>query len=191
MSSVLQPLHLLLMMVAGWVNRHQLDAIDYLQEEHRVLKERLGGRRIRFTDAERRRLARKAYVPGRKALNGLGTLVTPDTLLRWPAVLHRHRIPVGARRRHHTSPRQPMDESGRAQPHRCRKRFPSKNDSCDPPLSSRHLSPCIGASVSAECSTITTAQLPERRRSSFWTLRVQEFRHLVSPVRSLFAPSCR
>jgi len=47
-------------MFAGWVNRHQLNVIDYLQEENRVLKERLGGRRIRFTDAERRRLARKA-----------------------------------------------------------------------------------------------------------------------------------
>ena len=83
MSSLLQPLHLLLMMFAGWVNRHQLDVIDYLQEENRLLKERLGGRRIRFTDAERRRLARKAYTLGRKVLNELGTLVTPDTLLRW------------------------------------------------------------------------------------------------------------
>jgi hypothetical protein len=83
MSSLLQPLHLLLMMFAGWVNRHQLNVIDYLQEENRVLKERLGGRRIRFTDAERRRLARKAYALGRKALNELETLVTPDTLLRW------------------------------------------------------------------------------------------------------------
>src|SRR5260370_30749787 len=51
MSSLLQPLHLLLMLFAGWVNRHQLDLIDYLQEENRVLKERLGGRPIRFTDA--------------------------------------------------------------------------------------------------------------------------------------------
>jgi putative transposase len=48
-----------------------------------VLKERLGGYRIRFTDVERRRLARKAYALGRKALNELETLVTPDTLLRW------------------------------------------------------------------------------------------------------------
>jgi len=55
------------MMFSGWVNRHQLDLIDYIQEENRLLKERLGGQRIRFTDAERRRLA----------------LVTPDTLLRW------------------------------------------------------------------------------------------------------------
>jgi len=83
MSSLLQPLHLLLMMFAGWVNRHQLDTIDDLQAENCILKERLGGRRIRFTDAERRRLARKAHALGRKALNGLDTLVTPDTLLRW------------------------------------------------------------------------------------------------------------
>jgi len=83
MSSLLQPLHLLLMMFAGWVNRHQLDLIDYIQEENRLLKERLGGQRIRFTDAERRRLARKAFALGRKALNELQTLATPDTLLRW------------------------------------------------------------------------------------------------------------
>jgi putative transposase len=48
-----------------------------------VLKERLGGRRIRFTDVERHRLARKAQALGRKVLNELETLVTPDTLLRW------------------------------------------------------------------------------------------------------------
>jgi putative transposase len=83
MPSLLQPLYLLLMMFAGWVNRHQLDIIDYLQEENRLLKERLSRRRVRFTDAERRRLARKAYALGRKALDGLDTLVTPDTLLRW------------------------------------------------------------------------------------------------------------
>jgi hypothetical protein len=69
MSSLLQPLHLLLMMFAGWINRHQLDVIDYLREENRLLKERLGGHHIRFTDTERRRLARKAYALGRKALN--------------------------------------------------------------------------------------------------------------------------
>jgi putative transposase len=61
----------------------QFDVIEYLQEENRVLEERLGGRRVRFTDAERRRLARKAYALGRKVLNELETLVTPDTLLRW------------------------------------------------------------------------------------------------------------
>src|SRR5450631_820014 len=78
-----QPLQLLLVMFAGWVNRHQLDLIAYLQEENRVLTERLGGRRIRFTDTERCRLARKAHILGRKVLNELHTLVTPDTHLRW------------------------------------------------------------------------------------------------------------
>ena len=82
MSPPFQPLQLLLAIFAGWVNRHQLDAIEYLQEENRVLKERLGGRRIRFTDAERCRLARKAHTLGRKVLNELHTLVTPDSVDR-------------------------------------------------------------------------------------------------------------
>ena len=67
----------LLMMFAGWVNRYQLDVIEYLREENRLLKERLGDRPIHFTDAERRRLARKAKMLGRKVLNELETLVTP------------------------------------------------------------------------------------------------------------------
>lgn len=46
----LLPLQLLLMMFAGWVDRRQLGVIEYLEEENRVLKERVGGRRIRFTD---------------------------------------------------------------------------------------------------------------------------------------------
>jgi hypothetical protein len=52
------PFQLLLLMFAGWVNRHQLDVIEYLQEENRMLKQRMRGQRLRFTDAERRRLAR-------------------------------------------------------------------------------------------------------------------------------------
>jgi putative transposase len=83
MSPLLLPLQILFIVLAGWVNRRQLDVIAYLQEENRVLKERLAGRRLRFTDAERRRLARKAQALGRKGLNELQTLVTPDTLLRW------------------------------------------------------------------------------------------------------------
>src|ERR1700681_3300768 len=78
-----RPLQLLLVIFAGWVNRRQLDVIEYLQEENRELKERLGGRRIRFTEAERCRLARKARSLGRKVLNELHTLVTPDTPMRW------------------------------------------------------------------------------------------------------------
>ena len=38
---------LLISAVAGWVNRSQQDVIEYLQEENRVLREQLGGRRYR------------------------------------------------------------------------------------------------------------------------------------------------
>ncbi|HEY5759016.1 MAG TPA: hypothetical protein VIU34_24490 [Steroidobacter sp.] len=79
----IQPLQFLLMLLAGWINRRQLEAIEYLKEENRLLKERLGGRRLRYTDAERRRLARKAHALERRALSELDTLVTPDTLMRW------------------------------------------------------------------------------------------------------------
>jgi hypothetical protein len=50
----------LLLLVSGWVNRHQQDVIDYLREENRVLRAAYGPRRLRFTDEQRRRLAVKA-----------------------------------------------------------------------------------------------------------------------------------
>ena len=76
-------LHVLIAMVAGWLQRHQQQVIAYLQEENRVLKAHLGGRRLRLTDPERRRLAARAHPLGRKRLHEVATLVTPDTLLRW------------------------------------------------------------------------------------------------------------
>ena len=48
-----------------------------------MLQERLRGRRLRFSDAERALLARKAKAVGRRALLELRTIVTPDTLMRW------------------------------------------------------------------------------------------------------------
>ena len=52
-------LNFLLLTVSGWVNRRQLDVIEYLREENRVLREHLGNKRLRFTDAQRRRLGEK------------------------------------------------------------------------------------------------------------------------------------
>src|SRR2546427_5484795 len=83
MVSVPPLLSFLLMMVSGWVHRHQLIVIESLQAENQLFKDRLRGRRIRFTDAERALLARKARAVGRKALLELDTIVSPDTLLRW------------------------------------------------------------------------------------------------------------
>ena len=76
-------LQLLLAMLAGWLQRHQQQVITYLLAENRVLKAQLGGRRLRLTDTERRRLAALAHPLGRKRLKAIATLATPDTLLRW------------------------------------------------------------------------------------------------------------
>ena len=43
---------LLVVTLAGWVNRFQQDAIEYLKEENRVLREHVGGRRLLFTDEQ-------------------------------------------------------------------------------------------------------------------------------------------
>jgi len=67
----------LVMTLAGWVNRFQQDAIEYLKEENRVLREQLGGHRLRFTDAQRRRLAAKARTLGRDGLKEVAGLVSP------------------------------------------------------------------------------------------------------------------
>ena len=52
-------LQFFLICVAGWINRNQQNAIEYLQEEVKVLKEQLG-KKPRFNDDQRRRLAVKA-----------------------------------------------------------------------------------------------------------------------------------
>ena len=83
MPRALDPFRFLLIAVAGWINQHQLLAIDYLREENRILREQLGGRRLRFTDDRRRRLATKAKGLGRKLLAEFATIVTPETLLAW------------------------------------------------------------------------------------------------------------
>src|SRR3954469_15669039 len=81
------PRRFVLVALAGWVNQQQRDVIDYLQAENRVLREQLGPRRLRFTDAQRRRLAANAKTLGRRVLRDITTIVTPDTLLAWQRAL--------------------------------------------------------------------------------------------------------
>ena len=50
MTNVIQLFHLLLISLAGWLNRHEQAVIGNLNEENRVLKDQLEGQRIRFTD---------------------------------------------------------------------------------------------------------------------------------------------
>src|ERR1035438_1877954 len=78
----MNPFVLLVICIAGWLNRNQQDVIEYLQEEIRVLKELLG-KKPRFNDGQRRRLATKGKRLGRKTLDRFASLVTPNTLLAW------------------------------------------------------------------------------------------------------------
>jgi putative transposase len=92
-------LQFLVLTVAGWVNRHQEDLIDYLREENRVLREQLGPRSLRLTDAQRRRLAVRGQKLGRGVLTQVAGIVTPDTILRWYRRLIAQKYDGSARRR--------------------------------------------------------------------------------------------
>jgi transposase InsO family protein len=83
MAVVLQPWQILVTALAGWITRQQDSVIEYLREENRVLKQQLGRKRLRLTDAQRRRLAVRGKAIGRRALTEVTSLVTPDTILRW------------------------------------------------------------------------------------------------------------
>jgi transposase InsO family protein len=77
------PFQLLIAALGGWLHREQADVIALLREENRILKAPLAGRRLRFEDGERRRLAELGQRLGRPVLAQVATLVTPDTILRW------------------------------------------------------------------------------------------------------------
>src|SRR5262245_15950606 len=79
----LQPVQFVLAVLAGWLNEHQAHVVDYLREENRLLKRQLRGQRLRLSDDDRRRLAVKGVMLGRKLLAQVATIVTPETLLAW------------------------------------------------------------------------------------------------------------
>ena len=94
------PLSLLVAMAAGWVQRHQDEAIAYLREENRVLRELIPDSRLELTNAQRVRLAVLAKALGRRLLTQVATIMSPDTILGW----HRRLV---ARRHDHSSKRGP------------------------------------------------------------------------------------
>ena len=83
MNFILQPWQFFILIVAGWINRQQQEVIEYLRAENQVLKEKFGKKRILLNDDQRCRLAVKAKILGHKLLEEVGTLFTPDTILRW------------------------------------------------------------------------------------------------------------
>ncbi len=83
MSQLPLTVQFLVLMFSGWMNRQSQNAIEYLLEENRILRDQLGGRRLRLTDDQRRRLAVKGKRLCREQLDLLAGLVTPETILRW------------------------------------------------------------------------------------------------------------
>ena len=77
------PWQFIMVALAGWMNRQQQEVIEYLREENRILREKLGHKRIILNDAQKRRLATAAVKVGKDLLRQFGTLFSPDTLLKW------------------------------------------------------------------------------------------------------------
>ena len=103
MAVVLHPWQILVAALSGWITRRQDAVVEFLREENGVLKQQLGGKRLRLNDAQRRRLAVRGKAIGRRALTEIASLVTPDTILRWHRQLiaqkwtHKRRSPGRAR----------------------------------------------------------------------------------------------
>jgi hypothetical protein len=49
---------------------------------------------VRLTDDDRRKLAERAYRPGRHTLREVATIVAPETLLRWQPATNRPQLDI-------------------------------------------------------------------------------------------------
>ncbi len=87
-----KPWMMLVSMMAGWINRQQQEALEYLKEENKILRDELlkatGKKRIILNDKQRRRLAILGKKLGRKLLGQVCCAFSPDTLLMWHRKLH-------------------------------------------------------------------------------------------------------
>jgi putative transposase len=110
MSFLLRPWHILLVTICGLINQRQEQIIEFQNAQIEALLNKLGRKRLLLDDKQRRLLAVKAHVIGRKALLELTTIVTPDTILRW------HRQLVAKK----------FDSSGKRKPGRPRIRSESR-----------------------------------------------------------------
>ena len=77
------PLQFLAAWIGVWLGRVLQEQVDYLKAENHLLREKLGTKRLRLTDAERRRLAMLGKALGRKGLAAIATIASPETILRW------------------------------------------------------------------------------------------------------------
>ena len=83
MNLLLHPWYLLLVLLSECVRQQQEKVIEFQRAQIEILMKELGPQRIRLSDDQRRRLAVKGKVLGRKKLQELTTIVQADTILRW------------------------------------------------------------------------------------------------------------
>jgi len=72
----------LLAYITGTVDQELLLRNEYLATENRILRNQIKGR-VRLSDGERKTLAAIGHKLGKQALQGVATIVKPDTILRW------------------------------------------------------------------------------------------------------------
>jgi transposase InsO family protein len=77
------PLQFLAAWLAVWLKRVLQEQVDYLKAENRLLREKLGTKRVLLTDAERMRLATLGKALGAGGLAGVATIASPEMILRW------------------------------------------------------------------------------------------------------------
>ena len=100
MSFILQPWQLYVAIIAGWIHRQQQEAIDYLRTENRVLRETHGPKRILLNDDQRRRLAVKGKILGRKRLEEMGHNISDQSVGN---ILKKHGIEPAPERKRQTT----------------------------------------------------------------------------------------
>src|ERR671922_383592 len=68
--------------ITGSVDQELLLRNEYLVAENHILRQQIRGR-VHLTDAERKTLAELGKKLGKKALEEVATIVTPETILAW------------------------------------------------------------------------------------------------------------
>ena len=68
MKPILSPFYLLVMSLAGWLNREQQKILDYLKIEKAVLQEKPRGKRLRLIDHQRLKIALKGKACSQQAI---------------------------------------------------------------------------------------------------------------------------